>query len=198
MDATPETDISILRAQTRLLRGYRRLRRKGGWRALANEIGVSNVSYAYEFVQHGKLPANEEVREALMNFGLRRKARPMDDHMRKLWHLLSEHHVGREEAIKKRALRFEIYGSSPDVASDSNNNLYDRDLRSMIESLNRDHGGLVCSDSGVGYWWAENLKEGLRAVERSSSRPKKIMDNLAHLRRNIIFTFGGQASMFEQ
>jgi hypothetical protein len=54
----------------RLLREYRRL---GSWQAVADRRGV-NVAYPYNFVRHGKVPANPRICKAL---GIRlRKPKP--------------------------------------------------------------------------------------------------------------------------
>jgi hypothetical protein len=66
--AVVPVDPKIVRAQKRLQRLHKRLRRKGGWRAVQLTIGSGNVSYVYDFAAHGILPANLHEREVLLHW----------------------------------------------------------------------------------------------------------------------------------
>ncbi len=39
-----------------------------------------------------------------------------------------------------------------------------RELRETMQRINREHGGLICSNPNQGYWWAANLEERLKVV----------------------------------
>ena len=59
----PGDELIIVRAQNRTLRLYRRLGRKGGWRAVVERLQRRldpdlhlNISHVYNFVKHGKVP----------------------------------------------------------------------------------------------------------------------------------------------
>ncbi len=197
----PALDQKSLRAVSRLKRRHRQLARKGGFRALADEVfrGLVNVkpnmSYVYEFVMNGKLPANEEIREKLLTFGTKpQEKKPMDILQQKLFDTMRFYHVGEGKSIKKRDLLKEIYG--PDAAADeSYNNPNDRRLRQAIEEINHDHEGLICSSPDAGYFWASSLSEGLEAVDASTRRAATQMENASHLKRNLQRAFGGQLRM---
>lgn len=79
-------------------------------------------------------------------------------------------------------------------AAKSYNNLYDRSLREMFDEINA-HGGLVCSDSVRGYWWAESLEDGLPAARQKIARSANIIESGRVLERNILDAYGGQLSL---
>jgi hypothetical protein len=189
-------DLDILHAKTRLKRLYEKLKKKGGWRAVAKQIKVPNVRYVYNFVIHNKLPINPEIRVALLRARPARERKPKDMNplMQRLEYLMRQWHVGMDKAIKKKDLLVEIYGPYA-VEDQSYNNPYDRELRNMIEELNHDHNALICSTPSDGYFWASSLSEGLSAVEASTRRAATQMDNAHHLERNLKQAFGGQLSM---
>jgi len=68
---TPGDELIIVRAQNRILRLYRRIGRKGGWRAVVDKLQRRldspmrlNVSHVYNFAWKGKLPP-KKYRHAL-------------------------------------------------------------------------------------------------------------------------------------
>jgi hypothetical protein len=195
-DVNQEDDPKTLLAQNRLLKLYSKLKRKGGWRAVADRLGIKNVSYVHRFALHGELPNNPEIRQALLRGRAvqERKPEDMDEMMQRLQYVMSTWHVGKEKAIKKRDLLTEIFGEGAGK-NESYNNPYDRKLRSMIEELNHDHGGLICSTPDAGYFWASSLTEGLDAVEASNRRAVTQLDNAKHLERNLKNQFGGQLEL---
>jgi len=65
--------ISVSSVQKRLNRDYRRLKKVGGWRAVADLYDVGNVAYVYNLAVKGQVPTNQEVRYKL---GLDRRPRP--------------------------------------------------------------------------------------------------------------------------
>lgn len=65
LNAKPEDAQIIERAQIRLIGMYDRYRKKGGWRALAERRGLSNVAYLYNFVVKGIVPPNPATRRKL-------------------------------------------------------------------------------------------------------------------------------------
>ena len=196
MNANKLSDVSLIRAQTRLLKLHSKLKRKGGWRAVQKYLGLKNISYAFEFVTKGKLSNNPEIRAVLLSGKPWRERKPMamNPFMQRLEYVMKRWHLGKGKAIKKWDLLVEIYGSYA-IEDRSNNNPYDRELRSMIEGLNHDHGGLICSTPDVGYFWASSLNEGLDAVQHSTLRAAHQMENARHLETNLQREFGGQLTM---
>ena len=67
-------DVTIVRARKRHYRRYRKIAKSGGWRAVADELGV-NVGAVYNFVAHGIEPQNLEDRSRL-GLPLRPRRRP--------------------------------------------------------------------------------------------------------------------------
>jgi len=115
----------------------------------------------------------------------------------KLIWLLKTFHLGKGKAIRKRDLLKELFGA--DVAADeSYNNLHDRELRGAIEEINHDEGGLICSSAADGYWWAESLRDGIKAAEANKSRALTQLHNAEQLVDNIKRQYGGQLGMFEE
>ena len=105
--------------------------------------------------------------------------------------LMRNYHLGQDKAIRKRELLAELYG--PTKAKDeSTNNPYDREMRSMIEQINAEDNGLICSDSTHGYWWAASLSDGLPAAEKNVARALTQYGNAKHLEENLHKAFGGQ------
>ena len=111
----------------------------------------------------------------------------------KLTNILKQHR-GVKNAIKKRDLLKEMFGIET-AEDESYNNVDDRKLREMIEELNNEHGGLICSSSTAGYYWAEDLKEGLAAVEAAKRRAATQMHNASSLEKNLQDAFGGQLGL---
>jgi hypothetical protein len=190
----PGDDTQVLKAQTRLLRLYSERRQKGGWRRVADDLGISNVSYVFNFAVHGKLSGNPEVLAVLMRGKPISERKPMDQLEQKLFNMMRFHHIGQAHAIKKRDLLAALYGAEA-ARDESYNNPHDRKLRSMIETLNHDHGALICSSPSAGYFYASSLTEGLRAVEHLEKRARTQLDNTSHLKRNLQENFGGQLEM---
>src|SRR5690242_7779174 len=95
-NSNTKDDVRVIRAQYRLLKRYSALRKNGGYRALAAEIGVPNVNYVWKFLTKGELPTNEEIREKLLSWhpGGTKEIKSMDELMRKLFDLLRLQHVG--------------------------------------------------------------------------------------------------------
>mgnify|MGYP001399000486 CR=1 FL=1 len=107
--------------------------------------------------------------------------------------IMRHRHSGQGRAAKKSELLTEMWG--PEAAADkSYNNLYDRSLREMFDEINA-HGGLVCSDSVRGYWWAESLEDGLPAARQKIARGANIIESGRVLERNILDAYGGQLSL---
>ncbi len=65
----------------------------------------------------------------------------------------------------------------------------------MIEDLNNEYDALICSSPKVGYFWAGNLSEGLRAVNADSRRWLTQKRNADKLKMNLQRNLGGQLTM---
>jgi hypothetical protein len=108
----------------------------------------------------------------------------------RLIRLMRDQHTGREMAAHKRDLLREFY-SVRVAENESYNNLFDREIRLLIEEINQG-GGLICSSSTDGYWWAESLVDGLPFAERNRSRALTQLGNAERLVDNLKSEFGGQ------
>jgi hypothetical protein len=119
----------------------------------------------------------------------------MDEYTKnRLLSLMKTFHVGQEEAIRKGELLVEVFG--PEASKDkSYNNPFDRELRAMIEWINREETGLICSDTKNGYWWAASLSDGLPAAEKNVNRALTQLENAKHLEDNLRQAFGGQLEL---
>lgn len=107
--------------------------------------------------------------------------------------LLQLRHKGQSKAATGNTLIAELYGL--DAAQDkSYNNRYHRSLRLMIEEINQE-GGVICSDSVNGYWWAADLKDGMPAAEKNEARALTQLENAKRLKENIVNQYGGQIGM---
>jgi hypothetical protein len=156
--AAPKVDAQVVRARKRLSRLYKRLRRHGGWRAVAREIGSSNVRYAYNFAEHGLLPGNLREREILLRW------RPRQDGGREQnWSIYPSElepailsvmasHTGRQRAIGRSELLADLARMGHQVR--------ERTVREAIKQLRR-LGHLICSMPGVdgGYYLAQSMDE---------------------------------------
>jgi len=184
-------DAKVELAKTRLLKLKSEHK---SWHRVADYLGI-NVRYVWEFYWKGMLPSNVDIRRILMSGKpADKEIKEMDPLMQRLHYVLSTWHVGKGKAIKKRDLLKEIFGDYA-AQDESYNNQYDRRLRSMIEELNHDHEGLICSTPDAGYFWAGSLSEGLSAVEQNTRRAATQMDNAHRLERNLKQKFGGQLEM---
>ena len=94
----------------------------------------------------------------------RKEPKMMDLQQQKLYDTLKFFHVGKKHAIKKRDLLRELCGTEA-AENESYNNVDDRKVRGMIETLINDFGALICSSPDAGYWWAENLDDGMLATQ---------------------------------
>lgn len=110
-----------------------------------------------------------------------------------LIYLMKARHFGEENAAHKKQLLQEFY-SVRVAENESYNNLFDRELRSMIEEINQE-GGLICSSPKSGYWWAASLKDGLAAAEKNQSRALTQLGNATKLVENLKHEFGGQLEL---
>lgn len=109
--------------------------------------------------------------------------------------LMKRFHRGVNKSAKKSELIEELYGL--EAAQDkSYNSRYDRSLRDMIEEINRD-GGVICSDSTHGYWWADSIDDGIEAAEKNLARAFTQKKNAEQLIENLKREYGGQLGMFQ-
>ncbi len=152
--AVAPVDPKIVRAQKRVLRLYKRLRRKGGWRAVQFTIGSANVSYVYDFAVHGVVPADLHEREVLLHW----RATPADALTAyllgtevRILAILEEHH-GELQKIHGPDLKAELARLGHVVR--------ERPMRAAIHELRR-RGKLICSLAGKdgGYWLAASMAE---------------------------------------
>lgn len=100
--------------------------------------------------------------------------------------LVRTHHVGQVQGIKSRDLTYAIFGQY-------NHNL-ERALQKAISTIN-ENGGLICSDTVHGYWWAASLNDGLPAAARRVDRALNQLRNARVLKDNLRRHFGGQMEM---
>jgi len=108
----------------------------------------------------------------------------------RLIRLMRDNHMGKDRAAHKRELLREFY-SVRVAENESYNNLFDREIRGLIEEINQG-GGLICSSAADGYWWAESLVDGLPAAEKNKSRALTQLGNAERLVQNLKREFGGQ------
>jgi hypothetical protein len=94
---------------------------------------------------------------------------------------------GQTQGIKSKRLTFLVFGQY-------NHNL-ERAVQNAITDINNNDGGLICSDTVHGYWWADSLNDGLPAAERRVSRALTQLHNAKILKENIRRHFGGQMEM---
>lgn len=107
--------------------------------------------------------------------------------------LLQLRHKGQEKAATGNTLIAELWGL--EAAQDRTyNSRYHRSLRTMIEEINQ-AGGLICSDSVSGYWWAADLKDGMPAAEKNKARALTQLENAKRLEENIVNAYGGQMGL---
>ncbi len=178
----------VRHARRRLKLAHRRL---GSWQRVAEEEGV-NVRHVHGLATKGIVPKNARVAAVLLEAkGTTEKLTP-DQAM--LVHILQEH-PGKSNAQKLWDLVRRLFGSAA-AENPTNNNLAGRKTRAMIEAINHDHDGLICSDPFAGYWWAANLDEGIEAADKARGRAIKQMDNANQLERNAKKVYGGQLGLF--
>lgn len=109
--------------------------------------------------------------------------------------LMRRYHRGVDKSAKKSELIEELYG--PEAAQDKTyNSRYDRSLRDMIEEINQE-GGVICSDSTHGYWWAASIDDGIAAAEKNLARAFTQKKNAEQLIENLKREYGGQLGMFQ-
>ncbi len=110
-----------------------------------------------------------------------------------LVNILREQHNGRDNAIKIADLLAEMFGE--ETARDrSTTNPHNRKLRAMIEEINN-QGGLICSSSYHGYWWAKDLNDGMASVNENKARAMTQLGNVTKLEKNIAQAFTHQYGM---
>jgi len=116
----------------------------------------------------------------------------MDEYAKnRLKSILMDYHVGQVKAIHKDELLNEVFGSVA-LIDKSNNNIYDRSMRAMIEHINTKESGMICSDPSCGYWWAASLSDGLPAAQKLLDRASTQRANAQELIDNMRHHFGGQ------
>jgi hypothetical protein len=96
------------------------------------------------------------------------------------------HHQGQQNAIKSKDLTIAVFGKC-------NHNL-ERAVQKAITYINL-HGGVICSNTSDGYWWADSLADGLPAASRRVSRALHQLRNARVLKENLQRYFGGQQEM---
>jgi hypothetical protein len=96
------------------------------------------------------------------------------------------HHQGQQNAIKSKDLTVVVFGQY------SHN--YERAIQKAITTINQ-NGGVICSNSSSGYWWADSLADGLPAASRRVSRALHQLKNARTLKENLQRYFGGQKEM---
>lgn len=112
---------------------------------------------------------------------------------RKLVVIMRGNHNGKDNAVKIADLLTEMFGAEA-AADRTTTNPQNRKLRAMIEEINN-QGGLICSSSYHGYWWAKDLDDGLSSVKENKGRALTQLENVNVLERNITKTFSGQYGM---
>lgn len=78
LSAGEDDDPRIIRARNKVRRIYNSLIGKGGWRAVAMQLGLPNVFYVVSFAVHGVIPGNLDYRTRMFipkRLGLVRKVR---------------------------------------------------------------------------------------------------------------------------
>ncbi len=193
-DEDQALDVRVVQAQTRLQNRYNELKQNGGgWRSVADEVGL-NMRYVWEFAAKGILPGNEELLEILLHWQPPAKEkRPMQPKMVQLLNLIQSH-VGEDRRVKRRDLLEDLFGLEA-AQDESNNNPWDREMREMIQELNRDYGALIVGSPKGGYFWGSSLAEVLKSVETQMKGARTQLVNAAHLKANAKRCFGGQLGM---
>lgn len=116
-----------------------------------------------------------------------------DQKRKELETLMQVRHKGQDKAATGNAIISELWGAQ--AADDKTyNSRYHRSLRIMFEEINQ-QGGLICSDSVNGYWWAADLKDGIGAAEKNEARAKTQLQNAQRLKENIVNAYGGQMEL---
>ncbi len=101
--------------------------------------------------------------------------------------------IHRKQQICTADLLAEMFGE--ETARDrSTTNPHNRKLRAMIEEINN-QGGLICSSSYHGYWWAKDLNDGMASVNENKARAMTQLGNVTKLEKNIAQAFTHQYGM---
>ena len=150
------TSTDLADARKRLTELYQRVEQEGGWRAVAREIGSSNVQYVYNFAMHGVLPANVRERARLLRWRPRRKPSQGPNWIDYPSHL----EAAILRVLGRRVGRLQAIGRNELVTALSGYRARERTVREAIKQLRR-QGHLICAMPGQdgGYYLAGSLEE---------------------------------------
>jgi hypothetical protein len=104
-------------------------------------------------------------------------------------------HKGKDKRISRWELVERIFGREA-AANRSNNNSYDRKIRSMIEK-NRDSYLIVSSSGLSGYWLAADLDDVELIAQEYVDRSRKMEERARNIRRRGRDQFGSQIPLFK-
>lgn len=144
--------LRLERAQKRLLRLYRKLKHRGGWRAVQLTVGSRNWRWPYEFATYGRLPANAHERDLLLH-----------------WRASGDEYGAVPAGLAQRVLAIvDAHDVAHKVHGDDlltelrqlGHKVDDRQRRAAVRQLRRE-GKLICSLAGKngGYWMAKSMEE---------------------------------------
>lgn len=105
--------------------------------------------------------------------------------------LLKNFHRGHARRAEKWSLVERACNVTIPDAERTSNNMFERRAREAIELL-RNEGGLVCSDSSGGYWWAQSIEDVLAVSDGLRRRARSLLRTARNLRRAAVHEFGGQ------
>jgi len=113
---------------------------------------------------------------------------------RQVRHILS-FHKGRENRISRWELVEKIFGREA-AADRSNNNPFDRQIRSAIEKY-RDIDFIVSSSGFAGYWLAADMKDIETIAQEYVDRSRVMEQKARNLRERGEKQFGPQMPLFK-
>ncbi len=154
-EAAPALEERIRQAQNRLQARYAELSDSGGWRTVAQEVGM-NLRFVFEFASKGTLPVREDLREKLLNWRKHgNKGQPWTQYPEGLEKAILEvlnFHEGRDQAIGR--------GELVAILERRGYQRTERTMREAIKQLRR-RGHLICAMPGEdgGYYLAASLEE---------------------------------------
>jgi len=102
-------------------------------------------------------------------------------------------HVGQEKAISRWELVQRVFGRDA-AANRSNNNPFDRQIRTVIEKY-RDVDLIVSSSGSSGYWLAASMDDIEVIAQEYVNRSRKMEERARNLRRHGVEKFGPQIAM---